>query len=89
MNAKTSSPVLDRLVDPLSRCLTPESAKRVLKLRADPELQALVDQLAEKCNEGTLTPQEQAEYASYVSFGTFVALLKSKARQLLAHSSGV
>jgi hypothetical protein len=86
MSAKTSSAVLDRLVDPLSRCLTPESAKRVLKLRADPELQALVDQLAEKCNEGTLTSQEQAEYASYVSFGTFVALLKSKARQLLAHS---
>ncbi len=88
MSAKTSSAVLDRLVDPLSRCLTPESAKRVLELRADPELQALVDQLAEKCNEGTLTPQEQAEYASYVSFGTFVALLKSKARQLLEHSSG-
>jgi len=49
----------------------------------------LVDQLGEKCNEGTLTPEEQAEYASYVAFGTFVALLKSKARQLLAHSSGV
>ena len=35
-----------------------------------------------------LTPEEQAEYASYVSFGTFVALLKSKARQLLANSLG-
>jgi hypothetical protein len=89
MSSKTSSPVLDRLVDPLSECLTPESAKRLLKLRADPQLQALVNQLAEKCNEGTLTPQEQAEYASYVSFGTFVALLKSKARQLLAKSPGL
>jgi hypothetical protein len=76
-------------VDPLSECLTPESAKRLLKLRADPQLQAMVNQLAEKCNEGTLTPQEQAEYASYVSFGTFVALLKSKARQLLAKSPGL
>ncbi|HWE96881.1 MAG TPA: hypothetical protein VG269_23170 [Tepidisphaeraceae bacterium] len=89
MSSKTSSPVLDRLVDPLSECLTPESAKRLLKLRADPQLQAMVNQLAEKCNEGTLTPQEQAEYASYVSFGTFVALLKSKARQLLAKSPGL
>ena len=76
--------MLERLVDPLSQCLTPESARRLLALRADPELQALVDQLAEKSNEGTLTATEQAEYASYVSFGTFVALLKSKARQLLA-----
>ena len=89
MSIKISSPTLERLVDPLSRCLTPESARRLLKLRADPQLQALVDQLGEKCNEGTLTPEEQAEYASYVAFGTFVALLKSKARQLLAHSSGV
>ena len=87
MNSKRSSPVLDRLVDPLSRCLTPESAKRLLELRADPELQALVDRLGEKCNEGTLSAEEQAEYASYVSFGTFVAILKSKARQLLADSS--
>jgi hypothetical protein len=89
MSFKMSSPVLDRLLDPLSQCLTPESAKRLLKFRADRQLQALVDRLAEKCNEGTLTPEEQAEYASYVSFGTFVALLKSKARQLLAESSGV
>jgi hypothetical protein len=86
MNAEMTSQVVDRLVDPLSRCLTPESARRLLELRADPELQTIVDQLAEKCNEGTMTPQEQAEYAHFVSFGTFVALLKSKARKLLANS---
>ena len=63
-------------------------ARRVVKLKADRHLQALVDELGEKCNEGRLTPEEQAEYARYVSFGTFVALLKSKARQLLAQSSG-
>ena len=88
MDSNIFSPVLDRLVDPLSQCLTSESAKRLLEFRADPQLQALVDRLAEKSSEGTLTPAEQADYASYVSFGTFVALLKSKARQLLAHSAG-
>ena len=88
MKATISSPVLDRLVDPLSRCLTPESAKRLLKLRADAQLQAHMDRLAEKSNEGTLTPEERDEYSSYVSFGTFVALLKAKARQLLADSPG-
>lgn len=86
MNATATSPVLERLVDPLSECLTTESAKRLLRLRADRKLQARVDYLAEKCNEGRLTAKERAEYSDYVSFGTFVALLKSKARQLLAAS---
>ncbi len=88
MNFNGSSAVLDRLVDPLSHCLTPESARRLLELCADPKLQAVVDNLAEKSEAGTLTPAEQADYASYVSFATFVALLKSKARQLLAQSAG-
>lgn len=77
------SPLLDRLVEPLSKCLTPESAKRLLALKADKQLQATVDRLADKCTQGALTVEEEAEYASYVSFGTFVALLKSKARQML------
>jgi hypothetical protein len=57
-----------------------------LALKADSELQARVDDLAERCNLGSLTPEERDEYSSYVTFGTFVAILKSKARQLLANS---
>lgn len=82
--ATTASPVLDRLVDPLSECLTPESARRVLKLRADRRLQARVTELANKCNAGTLTREERAEYENYVQYGSFIALLKSKARLLLS-----
>ena len=44
--------------------------------------------LADRCNDGLLTPEEHAEYNSYVKFSTFVAILKSKARQLLADSQG-
>ena len=33
--------------------------------------------------EGQLAPEEQAEYGRYVSYATFIAILKSKARQLL------
>ncbi len=76
-------------MDPLSECLTPESAKRLVKLKADPRLQSRMDHLAKKCNQGKLTPEERSEYESYVSFGTFVALLKSKARLLLGKSSRV
>jgi hypothetical protein len=88
MKSAKTAPVLDRLVDPLGECLTPESARRVLALKADSTLQARVDYLADRHNDGLLTPDEQAEYAKYVSYGTFVAILKSKARQLLAASPG-
>jgi len=57
-------------------------------LKADRKLQARVEYLARRCNEGLLTPEERAEYGNYVSYGTFIAILKSKARQLLANSQG-
>ena len=85
--AKTAS-ALDRLVGALGECLTPDSARRILALKADRMLQVRVDYLVGRCREGLLTPQERAEYGDYVSFSTFVAILKSKARQLLAHPQG-
>ena len=88
MKAAKTAPVIDRLVAPLGDCLTPESARRLLALKADKTLQARIDSLAGRCTEGLLTPQEQTEYGQYVSYGTFVAILKSKARQLLAGSPG-
>jgi hypothetical protein len=88
MKSAKNAPILDRLVAPLSECLTPESARRLLALKADPKLQALVDDLAGRHSRGLLTPEEQAQYGGYVYFDTFVAILKSKARQLLAASHG-
>ena len=60
----------------------------ILALKADRKLQAQEDYLAGRCNQGLLTPRERAEYGTYVAFGTFVAILKSKARQYLAHEQG-
>jgi hypothetical protein len=88
MKSAKTTPALDRLVAPLGDCLTPESARRLLALKADSTLQARVDYLAGRHREGLLTPEEEAEYGKYVSYGTFVAILKSKARQLLAHCHG-
>jgi hypothetical protein len=87
MKASASSPVIDQLVAPLGECLPPESARRLLALKADPSLQARVDDLAMRHSQGTLTSEEHSEYGRYVAFSTFVAILKSKARQILAHSS--
>jgi hypothetical protein len=88
MNSAKYAPALDQLVNPLSECLTPDSARKLLALKADPKLQALLDDLADRHAKGLLTPDEQAEYGRYVSYGTFVAILKSKARQLLANTPG-
>jgi hypothetical protein len=88
MKTAQTTRVLEQLVGSLGDCLTPESARRLLAIKADPKLQARVDDMAERHSRGELTPEEQAEYGSYVSYCTFVAILKSKARQLLANSPG-
>ena len=71
--------LLDRMLDPVGRSLTPEA-----DLRADPLVQQRVDELADRCNEGTLTEDERAEYEAYVSAATLIAVLQSKARAVLA-----
>lgn len=76
--------VLARLLDPLSACLTPAMAKRLVKFRADAATQARVDELATKCTEGELTPQERREYEAYVRAIYLVSILQSKARMVLA-----
>jgi hypothetical protein len=88
MRTPKDTPVIDRLVSGLGECLTPESARRLLNLRADASLQAVVDDLADRHSQGMLSPQEAEEYSSYVAYNTFVAILKSKARQILVSQQG-
>jgi hypothetical protein len=88
MKRAKETPVVERLIAPLGDCLTEESARRLLALKPDPELEARVDEMASRHTEGRLTPEEQAEYGRYVSYATFIAVLKSKARQLLHPSQG-
>ena len=80
---KRNTATIDRLVEPVVRTLTPEVAKALVELRADPHLQARMDELAEKCNEGQMTPDEREEYETSIRFGNFIAILQTKARQLL------
>ena len=81
MNANSAEgPLLDRLLDPLSRCIRGEAEQELLNLRADAALQGRIDELAARCDEGMLSAAEKSEYESYVRFGNFVALLQAKAR---------
>jgi hypothetical protein len=78
-----TSQLLDRLLEPVGRCLSEEAARELASLRADAEAQARVSELAEKCNEGTLSAEERAEYESYVMAASIVAILQAKARARL------
>lgn len=80
---KRNIATLDRLVEPVVRTLTPQVAKAIVALRADPEVQARMSQLAEKSNEGDLTPGEREEYETNIRFGNFIAIIQAKARRML------
>jgi len=83
-NMKTlDAPVLDRLLDPVGRILTPEVARDLVRLRFDAKGQTHIKKLARKCNEGTLTEVQQREYETYVYAIDFIAILQAKARKLL------
>ena len=83
MKKDESVSILDRLLEPVSRSLNPASAKALAEMEADPVASERVSVLAEKCNEGTLTPGEKREYETYVYAGNLIAILKAKARLYL------
>jgi hypothetical protein len=80
------APVLDRLLDPVGRILTPAVARDLVKLRFDRKAQARIGKLARKCNEGKLTDAERSEYETCVYLIDFIAILQAKARTLLKRS---
>jgi hypothetical protein len=75
---------LDRFLDPVTEAFTPELARKIVELRADAELQSHVAVLRRKANEGTLTPDEEAEYKDFVEALDVVSIIQGKARQFLA-----
>jgi len=80
----TSEEYLDRLLDPVGRLLSSEVAQRLVELRADPLVQTRLDELADQAGQGTLTPQDAAEYETYIQAIEFIAVLQAKARARLA-----
>ena len=75
--------LLDGLLEPFGACLTPEVARKLVDLQVSETVLARVEELADKCNEGTLTPDEHAEYESYVHVNHVMTMLKAKARKFL------
>lgn len=83
MENRRSSAVLDDMLEPVSRCFNVDVARALVALRVDERTQARVDELAEKCNEGQLTPEERSEYEDYVQASTLIGILQAKAGRIL------
>jgi hypothetical protein len=75
---------LDRFLEPVTEAFTPALARKLVDLRADPELQTRIDMLRQKANEGTLTSEEDAEYKDFVEAVDVISIIQAKARQFLA-----
>ena len=86
MQAVADRDLLEQMLDPVAQCLTPEAARRLAGVRIAPDVQARIDALAAKANEGELSPEERAAYGAYVEAIDFIAVLQSKARAMLADS---
>ena len=74
---------LDRLLDPVVEVFTPALARRIVDLRADPELEERIAVLREKANRGTLTPEEDGEYKDFVEAVDVISIIQAKARRFL------
>jgi hypothetical protein len=72
--------VLDHWLEPV---ITPDVARRLVALQADQALTNRVLELGEKASAGALTADERTEYDGYISANDFIAVLQSKARQVL------
>jgi hypothetical protein len=83
MNTNVLANLLDRVLEPVSRCLTPDAATQLLALRADESAQIRMDELADKANEGTISNDERMEYEVFIAAANVIAILQAKARRIV------
>jgi hypothetical protein len=81
---ESTTSALNQLLEPLSRSLGTEAAQQILAFRIDPVVQTRIDDLADRCNEGSLTGPERSEYEGYVEGISLINILKAKARRVLS-----
>ncbi len=67
--------------------LEPAAAKSFLKLGFTANQKDRMHELAEKNNQGMLVEKERAELESYLRVGSFLNLMKAKARNSLGEGS--
>ena len=68
--------------------MTPEVARWLSESRASPELEATLEDFAERNTEGQLSDEELAEYAALVELGDIFSILRLRAHMFLASQNG-
>ena len=76
--------ILDRMLEPVTQCFTPEVAQRLLDLQPDAAVRTRIDELSGKANEGSLSAEERSEYEDYVEAVDLIGILQAKAGDVLA-----
>jgi len=83
----TTKDCLEMILEPMAESFSVEFARSLAELRASPELQQRMDELAEKANEGKLSEAEEADYKSFIDTSTILAIMQAKARRFIAQRS--
>jgi hypothetical protein len=65
---------------PVFALLTDEQTRQLAELETDPTLADRLSELAQKANEGDLSPGERAEYEAYIEANNLLATLQAGAR---------
>ena len=78
MPADSAQIALERVLAAVGQCLDRQSAESLLRLRADTEMQGRIEELADKCTEGRLTPEERDEYEAMIRVGILSPCCKRK-----------
>ncbi len=79
--------MLDRLLESLSRCFGPDTARAVAELRQDELVRRRMEELGAKASVGGLSPDEAREYDALIEVGDLIATLQIKAREQLARAN--
>ena len=58
---RATTTCLDRMLEPVVESFTPVVARKIIKLRADPELARHIGEFRHKANERTLSPEEDED----------------------------
>jgi hypothetical protein len=78
----TEAAIWARVIHPNGK-LTPPVARAILKLEFSADDQQRMHELAQKAQEGALTPEEQFEIDNFERVGNMLAIMKSQSRKLL------
>ena len=75
------------MLEPIFADLPIDASERIAKFQADDEMQARVEYLASRANEGELTAEERLEYESLIEAGDLVATVQAIARRQIQQRS--